>query len=139
MDATTVIVGAVLLFSGGGGTSGATDADLSAPVLAHEMESCPSAVPGSETTIVDDKGGVVVTVTAADPAARGEVRRRAHMHVEEDGGRPFGRCPGIVQGTHVAVEDLPEGARLTVLGPSPSSVPLLQRMTRKRLRQLSDW
>jgi hypothetical protein len=147
MDGTTVIVGAVLLFSGGTGTRDGMGADLSAP-QAHEMESCPSAVPGSETTVVDEKDGVVVTVTAADPAARGEVRRRAHMHedaalrpardaVEEVGSGSFGRCPGIVEGTQVAVEDLTDGARLTVLGPSPSYVPLLQRMTRKRLRQLS--
>jgi TusA-related sulfurtransferase len=147
MDGTTMIVGVVMLLSGG-----VSSRDLLSPNLLashdHQMASCPSAVPGSDTTVAERRDGVVVTVTAEDPAVRGEVRRRAHLQeeaaaqaaydpVEERSDGQFGFCPGVVQGTQVAVEDLPEGARLTVLGPSPSQVPLLQRMTRKRWRELS--
>ncbi|MGZ3439421.1 MAG: hypothetical protein ACXVDD_07885, partial [Polyangia bacterium] len=45
----------------------------------RQMAECPSAVPDAKTKVEDTKSGVVVSVTAADPAARDEIRRRARV------------------------------------------------------------
>lgn len=101
----------------------------------HQMANCPSAVPDARTTAQDTKSGVVVTVTAAEPQAREEIRRRAHLQeniglqpgrgaIEHTGGGTgsgkFGFCPGLIEGTRVAVDDVPDGARLTVRAASKS-------------------
>lgn len=118
----------------------------------RQMAHCPSAVAKSTTTVRDTKSGVIVTVTAVDSAAREEVRRRAHMQetvamqpdrgaIEHTGGGTgsgkYGFCPGMIEGTRVAVDDLPDGVRLTVRAASQSEVRSLQKTTRERLRQLS--
>jgi hypothetical protein len=53
------------------------------------------------------------------------------------GSGKFGFCPGMIQGTRVAVDDLPDGARMTVRAESESQARSLQKMTRARLRDLS--
>ena len=118
----------------------------------HQMANCPSAVPNAKTAVRDTKDGVVVTVTAADPTAREEVQRRAHRQEEVamqsargaiehtgtgTGSGKFGFCPGMIEGTHVAVDDVPDGARMTVRATSEAQARSLQKMTRARLRQLS--
>ena len=117
----------------------------------RQMAHCPSAVPDAKTTAEDTKGGVIVTVTAAEPQAREEIRRRAHRQetiglqpergaIEHTGGGTgsgkFGFCPGMIEGTRVAVEDVPEGARLTVRAASSAQVRSLQATTRERVRAL---
>ena len=119
----------------------------------HQMANCPSAVPGAKTAIEDRKDGVAVTVTApaGDRAAQAEIRRRAHTQLEVGmqpergaiehtghgtGSGKFGYCPGMVQGTRVAVDDVPDGARLTVRATSEPQARSLQKMTRERLRLL---
>ena len=116
------------------------------------MANCPSAVPDARTTAQDTKSGVVVTVTAAEPQqAREEIRRRAHLQenvglqpgrgaIEHTGGGTgsgkFGFCPGLIEGTRVAVDDVPDGARLTVRAASKSEIRSLQAMTQERVRRL---
>ena len=117
----------------------------------RQMAHCPSAVPDAKTTAKDTKSGVVVTVTAAEPEAREEIRRRARRQesvglqpdrgaIEHTGGGTgsgkFGFCPGMIQGTRVAVDDVPDGARLTVRAASKSQVRSLQATTRERVRRL---
>jgi hypothetical protein len=119
----------------------------------RQMANCPSAVPGAKTAIDDRKDGVAVTVTAppGDDAARDQIRRRAHKQLEVGmqpergsiehtghgtGSGKFGYCPGLVQGTRVAVDDVPGGARLIVRATSEPQVQALQQMTRARLRRL---
>jgi hypothetical protein len=42
----------------------------------------------------------------------------------------------MIQGTRVAVDDVPDGARLTIRAASKSQVRSLQAMTRERVRRL---
>jgi hypothetical protein len=53
------------------------------------------------------------------------------------GSGKYGFCPGMIEGTRVAVDELPDGARLTVRAASEPQVRSLQKMTHERLRQLS--
>jgi TusA-related sulfurtransferase len=153
MERTTVMAGAVLLLLGGlAGAKGTTTSEDMTGKQERQMANCPSAVPDSKTTVENKKDGVALTVTGADAAARDEIRRRAHVQenvamqsargaIEHTGGGTgsgkFGFCPGMIQGTRVAVEEVPDGARLTVHAGSESQAQSLQKMTRARLRQLS--
>jgi TusA-related sulfurtransferase len=119
----------------------------------HDMLNCPSAVPNAKTTVQDLKDGVVVTVVASDSAARHEIQRRAQKQEQVamqsargslehtgagTGSGKFGFCPGMIQGTRVAVDELPDGARLTVRAAGEPETQSLQRMTRERVRELSS-
>jgi TusA-related sulfurtransferase len=94
------------------------------------LAGCPSAVPGATTIIENDVTGVILTVTSDDHQVTDEIQRRAHLQDKPD------RCPGIVAGTAVAVDEIPDGARLTVRAQSPADVQTLQQTTRARLRDL---
>jgi hypothetical protein len=115
------------------------------------MRNCPSAVVGAVTTVDDRKDGVQLTVVAADDAGAKEIQQRAHTQEnvaaqpargalehtgEGTGSGLYGFCPGMQQNTVVKVEDLPDGALLTVHSRSPGDVPALQQTTRTRLRNL---
>ncbi len=142
---------ALLLALGGSALAKNTSADMTGK-KEHQMANCPSAVPDSKTVVENRKDGVAVTVTAQTPAARDEIRRRAHTQLDVGlqpergaiehtgkgtGSGKFGYCPGMIQGTRVAVDDVPDGARLTIRATSEPQVQSLQKMTRERLRQLS--
>jgi TusA-related sulfurtransferase len=118
----------------------------------RQMAHCPSAVPDAKTIVEDTKSGVILTVTASEPSASERIRMRAHDQekmgrlpgrgaLEHTGGGTgsgkYGFCPGMIEGTRVAVDDLPDGARLTVRAASESQVRGLQKMTHERARQLS--
>ncbi|HEX9101563.1 MAG TPA: hypothetical protein VF997_05130 [Polyangia bacterium] len=118
----------------------------------HQMANCPSAVPNAKTVIEDAKDGVVVTVTSAEAAARDEIRKRAHTQLnvgmqpergaiehtgKGTGSGKLGFCPGMIQGTRVAVDDVPNGARLTVHATSEPQAQALQKSTRERLRKMT--
>jgi len=119
----------------------------------RQMAHCPSAVRDAKTSVQDTKSGVIVTVTSANAHARDEIRRRARVQenvgmqpargaIEHTGGGTgsgkYGYCPGMIQGTRVAVEDVPDGARMTVRAESASQVRSLQKMTRERARDLPE-
>jgi len=115
------------------------------------MANCPSAVAGAATTVVDLADGVELTVTARDEWAQQEIRRRAQTQgevawqpergaIEHTGlgtgtGR-FGFCPGMLEGTTVDSELLPNGARITVRADRPSQIARLKQTTRERLEAL---
>lgn len=119
----------------------------------HAMANCPSAVQGANTTVVNRKDGVDVLVTARDPAAQQEIRRRARVQqkvawqpergaIEHTGGGTgsgkFGYCPGLIQNTKLEIADTSDGARLTVHAASKEDVPRLQRQTRARAAALKQ-
>ena len=142
----------LLLLGGAAGATSTTPEDMSGK-KERQMAQCPSAVPDAKTTVQDTKSGVIVTVTSREAQARDEIRRRARVQervglqpargaIEHTGSGTgsgkFGYCPGMIQGTRVAVDDVPDGARLTVRAASASQVRSLQRMTHARLRELPE-
>jgi len=149
---TRIIEVTMLLLAGGVAAANTTTGDDRTGKKEHDMLNCPSAVPHAKSAVEDIKDGVVVTVVSSDPEARREIQFRAHRQEEVamqsargslehtgagTGSGKFGYCPGMIQGTRVAVEDVPSGARLTVRAASEPQVQLLQQMTRERLRDLS--
>jgi hypothetical protein len=115
------------------------------------MSNCPSTVDGAATTVRDLDDGVELTITAREEWARREIWRRAQNQGESawkpergaiehtgmgTGSGRFGFCPGILQGTTVDAELLPNGARLTVRADVPAQAAKLKRVTRDRLEWL---
>jgi TusA-related sulfurtransferase len=151
MKPTTTIAGVALLALTSVAGAKDTTEDMTGK-KERQMAHCPSAVPDAKTTVEDTKSGVILTVTAEDPSASERIRVRAHDQerigllpgrgaLEHTGGGTgsgkYGFCPGMIEGTRVAVDDLPDGARLTVRAASEPEVRSLQKLTRERLRQLS--
>lgn len=117
----------------------------------QSMANCPSAAPGAHTTVANIPDGVQLTVTAPDPTQQQEIRRRAQkqlavgMHEQRGalehtgqgtGSGKFGYCPGMIQDTVVSVDELPDGARITVRANQPSGIPRLQKDTAQRAEAL---
>lgn len=112
-----------------------------------KMTNCPSAVVGAATAVREVEGGVVLDITATDPAAAAEIFARAERHgamgepantepmhtSQHRGPGTLGHCPVIHVGTTVAVVQIDGGARVTVTANDPGAVPALQRDTRTRL------
>ena len=115
----------------------------------RQMAHCPSTVMGATTRVRDIAGGVEVTVTAQRPGAEREIRERARFHARNEahtgsehtgrgtGSGLYGFCPGVIEGTRVSVEDVPEGARMSVRAARPADAPAIQRVTRERAQALS--
>jgi TusA-related sulfurtransferase len=118
--------------------------------MEHAMANCPSAVAGAATAMRAIDGGVVLDITAADPAAARAIAERAHRDVtltppdpargEHSGahGGPgdAGHCPVVHVGTTVTVEDIAGGARITVRTTDPTQAAALERETRERIEWL---
>jgi TusA-related sulfurtransferase len=127
---------------------GAPSAAPSAATLAPsgKMAHCPNAVAGARTAVEDAPGGVVVTVTAKDPAALGDVRARVQALLDAqknggtsvkhtgngEGGGLLGRCPIVLKDTTIAIAELADGEKLTIAAKDPSEVDWLRRETRDR-------
>nr|HEX4313407.1 hypothetical protein [Kofleriaceae bacterium] len=90
------------------------------------MHNCPSAIPGAATTSQPSTDGVDVTITARDPAARGEIVASAlasagrgdprtlripeELHSgEHTGTGTHGACPIVHASTEITVEQIPSG------------------------------
>jgi hypothetical protein len=119
----------------------------------QSMARCPSAVEGARTEVIDLADGVEVWVTADDPRAEGEIRRRADLQADASklglhgprehtglstGSGRFGFCPGVVQQTRLTAADVPGGTRMTIKPFDPRRVSTLQRITHERARALRD-
>jgi TusA-related sulfurtransferase len=141
----------MLLLAGGLAAANNTTGEDMTGKKERAMLNCPSAVSHAKTTVQNIKDGVIVTIVSSDPDARHEIQRRARRQqqvamqsargsIEHTGAGTgtgkFGYCPGMIQGTRVAVDDVPGGARLTVRAPSEPQAQSLQQMTRERLRAL---
>jgi hypothetical protein len=117
------------------------------------MERCPSAVPGSSTTVSDVPGGVAVTVRAPrDPIAQAQIRERVQFQLEAQadptrgsiehtgmgtGSGRYGFCPGMIAETSLAVEWLADGAKMTVTANKAEEAARLQATTHKRAQALA--
>lgn len=116
-----------------------------------QMKNCPSAVTGAVTTIENRKDGVLLTIVGNDDATAKEIQKRAHEQEnisaqpargaiehtgEGTGSGQFGYCPGMQQGTMVSVQELPNGAAVTVRSRASNQVQTLQQSTRARLKNL---
>lgn len=88
-----------------------------------KMANCPSAVSGAKTTVKEDAGAIVVTITAKEKAAVDDVRARAaktagmkhgagKAHGGQGGGAAQGRCPSVLEGTTATVKDVDGGAEI---------------------------
>ena len=150
MKQWTMMMPAVLLALGGTALGKVASEDMTGK-KEHQMANCPSAVEGAKTVVENRKDGVAVTVTGSTAPMRDEIRRRAHTQLnvgmqpergaiehtgKGTGSGKFGYCPGMIQGTHVAVDDVPDGARMTIRSGTELEAQSLQQMTRERLRQL---
>lgn len=117
----------------------------------RRMAHCPSTVPGAATRVTDRKDGVQVDVTSPNPMVQREIRKRAQFQAnvsrqeqrgaiehtgEGTGSAKFGYCPGMLQNTRIDVQELPNGARMTVHAASPIGVYTLQKETHSRLDRL---
>lgn len=111
------------------------------------MSNCPSAVVGAITNMREVGDGLVLDVTADDPAAAEQILSRAQIHAtmgapiatetphtgRHGGPGGVGHCPVIHLGTTVTVEEILGGARITVLATDPATAPDLRKQTRERL------
>jgi hypothetical protein len=118
----------------------------------RKMGNCPSKVLGAYTVVSEAPGGVDVLVTARDPEARDEIRRRAERQAEATalgmrdteehsgagmGSGRFGFCPGIAPETSLTAVVVPGGVRLSVRAFRAASVDILRRVTRERADALA--
>jgi TusA-related sulfurtransferase len=105
----------------------------------EQAANCPSAIAGAATRAVELKDGIAVEVTAKDPAAVAEIRRRAERQTEV-AKRPspgeVGYCPIVLVGTVVTSENLPNGARLMVRPTDQAKLKNLQQTTKERVDAL---
>jgi hypothetical protein len=118
----------------------------------RRMGNCPSKVEGARTVVIDVPGGVDVLVTALDPEAREEIRRRADRQADATtvgqrdldehsgagmGSGRFGFCPGVAPETSLSAVAIPAGVRLSVRAYRAASVAILRRVTHERAEALA--
>jgi TusA-related sulfurtransferase len=127
------------------------DADDQTGKKELSMMWCPSAVAGARTSIENTPNGVVVVVSARDPAAQDEIRRRARRQEEVTmqpergmlehtglgtGSGRYGHCPGMLENTTLELVNTTDGVRMIVKASYMSDVELLQKTTRARAKAL---
>ncbi len=92
-----------------------------------KMANCPSAVEGAKTAVKEDKGSIVLTITAKDEAKTKEIRDRAKKlaeikhdnpkkgsHGGTGAGAEAGRCPAVLEGTTASVKEIDGGAEIAL-------------------------
>jgi hypothetical protein len=94
------------------------------------LRDCAPAAPGATTHIDDVRGGVALTITAREPAATQEIRRRAKARSDS-----AGTCPVITYDTTLAVAEVAGGARI-VIRPRAGSLADLRAEIRRRWVEL---
>jgi len=121
-------------------------ADKPVDNMDEKMRHCPLAIDGAASTLTDIEGGVQfeVKVPAAGVA---EVQRRAHHVIEfaakrhdksthqvsdKQGGGTMRNCPVVTSETTISVDDLSDGARITVTVPA-DRVAELRAESRRRV------
>jgi TusA-related sulfurtransferase len=108
-------------------------------LAAPRIRNCPSAVRGAVTTADDRPDGVLMRVTADDPVAQREIRKRARQQatVAQNVARDADEltyCPEMEPGTILGVEELPTGALMRLTARSPRELERIRQSTRDRLR-----
>jgi hypothetical protein len=144
------IVAALVLWPVAARAKERSSADMSGK-REQAMKNCPSAVPGASTQVINRKDGVEVTITANEPTATEEIRRRAKIQenvaaqpargaIEHTGtgtgsGR-YGFCPGGMQYTKLVASDVPGGVTLRIQAERPGDVAKLQKTSHQRAEAL---
>jgi hypothetical protein len=137
--------------AGGAATAPAGGSGATGERLGNKMAHCPSAVAGSETTVSQGTGGVVVTVTAKESAQVAEIQKRAsHLDSVEaspegpiahtgrgTGGGRLGRCPVVMGGVSLAVEQRKDGVSITMTPKESGGISELARTARNRARAMA--
>ena len=114
------------------------------------MQRCPSAVPGTTTTVTETATGVDLVMTTPDPDARVQLANLARLQATMGNPRWFfpehsamhggpgteGFCPVIHANTRVSWEPIAEGVRIHVAANDKEDVLALQRASEARLRAL---
>jgi len=130
--------------------SSASAATSAGPEERGGMSHCSAAVQGAKTEIKDIDKGVEIVVTAADAKVTEEIRGRAKTTAERakgestkpqhsgqgGGGGVMGRCPVVLGGTEVKVEDVDGGSKFTVTAKDAAEVDWLRREAKERLAAL---
>src|SRR5688500_16177862 len=94
------------------------------------LRDCAAAAPGASTQIDDVRGGVALTITAREPAATQEIRRRAKARSDS-----AGTCPVITYDTRLEIAEVAGGARI-VIRPRAGSLADLRAEIRRRWIEL---
>jgi hypothetical protein len=112
------------------------DPDLASIIPTHvlrgddPLRDCACAAPGATTHIDDVRGGIALTITAREPAATQEIRRRARARSDS-----AGTCPVITYDTTLEVADVAGGARI-VIRPRAGALADLRAEIRRRWVEL---
>jgi hypothetical protein len=115
-----------------------------------KMAHCPAAAPGAKTEVKDVDGGVELVIKASDAAGTTEIRDRGKTIAERakgeagkqqhsgqgGGGGIMGKCPVVLGGTDVKVEETDGGSKITVTAKDKAEVDWLRRETKERLAAL---
>jgi hypothetical protein len=103
-----------------------------AGVRERGMANCPTAVDGAKTTMHTVRGGIALEITSLDVHARARIRELATLHasLSAPSGAPHtgrhggpgttGFCPVVHLGTTVSADEIPAGARVTIVAADPS-------------------
>jgi hypothetical protein len=115
-------------------------ADAGAPALA-DFSACPGAVPGSSVRVRNIQDGLQVTVTARNPKAIQEIRRRANRLASPGAGpavHPTAGCiAGYLAGAETTTEDVKGGIRITIVSALPDGVTGLRKSTHDRAEAMA--
>ena len=118
-------------------------ADAAAPGANAHMANCPTAAPGATIALKDVEGGIEISITSKDEAAKKDIKARMTKLVEADrneveagvqhnggggGGGKYGRCT-------IESADLPDGVKATVKAKDKAEIDWLRRETRERDRE----
>lgn len=130
--------------SGTGGGTGGSD-------MVNKMMHCPSAVEGAATKVEQTAEAVIVSVTVADAAQVAEVQKRAkHLasltaapsaevkHTGQGtGGGALGKCPVVMKDVTLSVDDLEDGAKVTMKPKNAADLAELAKTAQDRAAALA--
>ena len=117
----------------------------------RHMEKCPSAMPGTKTTVTNTKNGVDLKITTNDAATQTRLEQLARFHSVMVIENPFaprhsgmrgssgaiGYCPIVHQDTVLSYTRVPNGVVIHVVTP-PGNVAHLQAQTASRLQAIQQ-
>jgi len=99
---------------------------------------CPSAAPGSTTSVKELPDGVEVTVTAPGGTPINDIRSRGVQIVEASKAPAIGasdglaKCPIVVKDTVITETDIPGGAAFTIKPTKPTGLDALKKEAKAR-------
>ena len=111
------------------------------------MQHCPTAVPGSTTTINVTADSVELMIVAAndEKAAKDIVSDAKHLkevaqkdpaqvkHTGEgEGGGGLGKCPVVLKDTHITITEIPGGAKIALKPMKPEQLDWLRKEVEAR-------